>query len=186
VAATSKCHGRPRGITNPDLFPHLEALRGFRSSGAGDQDLSSLARRHFDIVSDVWPNDPAIVASAAKFPKDRAPHYPHGSSVAAYDAKEFTRPISRRVLLWKPGTVQDRKYNRGKAESERRLRAILGDRLTIVRPGPIKGDRDDTPDLLTWLIRAQNGGRHIAPGRRERPRGNRGCEGCSPILSACD
>ncbi|MFN7995848.1 MAG: hypothetical protein U0Q18_19710 [Bryobacteraceae bacterium] len=36
--------------------------------------------------------------------------------------------------------------------------------LTIARPGPIKRQRDDTPDLLTWLVRAQHGGRHIAPG----------------------
>jgi 2'-hydroxyisoflavone reductase len=64
-----------RGITNPELFPHLEKVRGFRSSDAGDQDLSSLAHRHFDVVVDVWPNDPAIVASAAEFLKDRAAHY---------------------------------------------------------------------------------------------------------------
>jgi 2'-hydroxyisoflavone reductase len=57
-----------------------------------------------------------------------------------------------------------RKYNRGKAESERRLHAVAGEKLTIVRPGPIKGDRDDTPDLLAWLIRAESGGHHIAPG----------------------
>jgi 2'-hydroxyisoflavone reductase len=51
----------------------------------------------------------------------------------------------------------------GKGESERMLQAILGERLTIVRPGPIKGDRDLTPDLLTWLVRAQNGGQHNRP-----------------------
>jgi 2'-hydroxyisoflavone reductase len=28
-----------RGITNPDLFPHLEKLRGFRSGDAGEQDF---------------------------------------------------------------------------------------------------------------------------------------------------
>ena len=62
-----------------------------------------------------------------------------------------------------------RKYNRGKAESERRLHAIFGEKITIVRPGPIKGVRDTTPDLLTWLVRAQNGGRHIAPGDGSDP-----------------
>lgn len=153
-----------RGITNPDLFPHLEKLRGFRSSDAGDQDMSSLARRHFDVVVDVWPNDPAIAASAAELLKDRASHYLYVSSVAAYDGKEFTRAGIEENAPLESWTGQGRKYNRGKAESERRLHAILGQRLTIVRPGPIKGDRDDTPDLLTWLIRAQNGGRHIAPG----------------------
>ena len=33
-----------------------------------------------------------------------------------------------------------------------------------MRPGAIKGDRDDTPDLLAWLRRCQRGGRHIGPG----------------------
>ncbi len=158
-----------RGITNPDLFPHLEKLRGFRSSDAGDQDLSSLARRHFDVVVDVWPNDPEVVASAAEFLKERAAHYLYVSSIAAYDSKEFTKAGIEENAPLEPWDGPGRKYDRGKAESERRLRAILGERLTIVRPGPIKGDRDTTPDLLTWLIRAQNGGRHIGPGDGNDP-----------------
>ncbi len=158
-----------RGITNPDLFPHLEKLRGFRSNDSGDQDLSSLARRHFDVVVDVWPNDPAIVALAAEFLKDRTSHYLYVSSVAAYDDKEFTRPGIDENAPLEPWDGTGRKYNRGKAESERRLHAIFGEQLTIVRPGPIKGDRDSTPDLFTWLTRAQNGGRHIAPGSGSDP-----------------
>jgi 2'-hydroxyisoflavone reductase len=158
-----------RGITHPELFPHLEKLRGFRSADADDQDLSAPARRHFDAVVDVWPNDPAIAASAAELLKDRTRHYLYVSSVAAYDSKEFARAgieESAPMEVWNgPG----RKYNRGKAESERRLHAILGEKLTIVRPGPIKGSRDDTPDLLTWLVRAQSGGKHIGPGNGSDP-----------------
>ena len=158
-----------RGITNPELFPHLEKLRGFRSSDAGDQDLSVLARRHFDVVVDVWPNDPAIAASAAEFLKDRTPHYLYVSSIAAYDGKEFTRAGIEEDAPLEAWNGPGRKYNRGKAESERRLHAILSERLTIVRPGPIKGDRDTTPDLFAWLSRAQDGGRHIAPGSGNDP-----------------
>jgi 2'-hydroxyisoflavone reductase len=153
-----------RGITNPDLFPHLERLRGFRSSDSADQDLSVLARRHFDVVIDVWPNDPAIVSSAAEFLKERTRHYLYVSSVAAYDHGEFAKSGIEENAPLEPWNGSARLYNRGKAESERRLRAIFGERLTIVRPGPIKGHRDDTPDLLTWLLRAQDGGEHIAPG----------------------
>ena len=158
-----------RGITNPELFPHLEKLRGFRSSTADDQDLSSLARRHFDVIVDVWPNDPALVASAAEFLKERASHYLYVSSIAAYDGKEFTKAGIKENAPLEPWDGTGPKYNRGKAESERRLHAILGERLTIVRPGPIKGDRDTTPDLFAWLIRAQNGGRHIGPGDGNDP-----------------
>ena len=41
--------------------------------------------------------------------------------------------------------------------------------MTIVRPTGIKGHRDDTPDLLTWLLRAHDGGEHIAPGDGSEP-----------------
>lgn len=158
-----------RGVTNPDLFPHLEKLRGFRSTDANDQDLSALSHRHFDVIVDVWPNDPALVQSAAEFLKDRAQHYLFVSSIAAYDSKEFSKTDIREDAPMEAFNGSGRTYNRNKAESERRLHSIIGDRLTIVRPGPIKGRRDDTPDLLTWLIRAQQGGEHIAPGDGRDP-----------------
>lgn len=158
-----------RGVTNPSLFPYLEKLKGFRSSDPQDEDLSTLSRRHFDVVVDVWPNDPVMVASAAHFLRDRAGQYLYVSSIAAYDSHEFARAGVDETAPTEPWNSSGRKYNRGKAESERRLHAMLGDRLTIVRPGPIKGTRDSTPDLLTWLLRAQHGGRHIAPGDGSDP-----------------
>ena len=158
-----------RGVTNPGLFPHLEKLRGFRGANAEDQDFSSLAQRHFDVVVDVWPNDPTTVASAGEFLKERVGHYLYVSSVAAYDSKEFERAGIEEGAPLEPWNGPARKYNRGKAESERRLHAIFGEKITLVRPGPIKGDRDDTPDLLAWLIRSQNGGQHIGPGDGSDP-----------------
>jgi NAD(P)-dependent dehydrogenase (short-subunit alcohol dehydrogenase family) len=81
-----------RGVTNAELFPRVEKLRGFRSAEPNDQDLSGLSRRHFDVVIDVWPNDPDVVASAAEFMKDRTNHYLFVSSVGAYDHKFFAKP----------------------------------------------------------------------------------------------
>jgi 2'-hydroxyisoflavone reductase len=153
-----------RGITNPDLFPHLAKLRGFRSPDVRDQDLTALAHRSFDAIVDVWPNDPNIVAPAALFLKDKAPHYLFVSSIATYDSKEFgTGNIVAEDATMAAFDGPGRAYARNKAESERRLHTIIGEPLTIVRPGPIKGDRDDGLDLLTWLLRAQAGGEHIAP-----------------------
>jgi len=59
-----------RGTTSPELFPHVEKLRGFRSSDPEDQDLSALAHRRFDVAIDVWPNDPAIVTPVANLLKE--------------------------------------------------------------------------------------------------------------------
>jgi 2'-hydroxyisoflavone reductase len=158
-----------RGVTNPELFPQLERLRGFRSPDANDQDLLALSHRRFDVIVDVWPNDPDVVASAAEFLKERAQHYLFVSSVGAYDTKEFSKASIQEDAPLEPWDGPGRPYTRNKAESERRLHGIIGERLTIVRPGPIKGRRDDTPDLLTWLLRLREGGEHIAPGDGSDP-----------------
>ena len=158
-----------RGVTNPELFPRLERLRGFRSADGNDQDLSALSHRRFDVIIDVWPNDPALVQSAAEFLKQKTQHYLFVSSIAAYDAKEFAKSDIGEDAPMEPWNGPGRPYDRNKAESERRLHQIIGERLTIVRPGPIKGRRDGTPDLLTWLLRAQDGGEHIAPGDGHDP-----------------
>jgi 2'-hydroxyisoflavone reductase len=104
-----------RGVTNPDLFPHLEKLRGFRSTDATDQDLSALAHRHFDVIVDVWPNEPNVVASAAEFLKDRASHYLFVSSVGAYDSKEFAKDSIREDAPLQAWNSSARAYNRNKA-----------------------------------------------------------------------
>jgi 2'-hydroxyisoflavone reductase len=159
-----------RGMTNPELFPRVEKLKGFRSSDPADQDLSALEHRRFDVAIDVWPNDPSIVASAAEFLKDRVQHYFFVSCGAAYDHDQFAKPdaITEETPLIK-FNASGGQYSRNKAESERRLQPILGARLTVVRPGPIEGHGNDDPDLLTWIVRAQDGGEHIGPGDGNDP-----------------
>ncbi len=153
-----------RGVTSPELFPYVEKLRGFRSANIDDQNLSALGQRHWDVVIDVWPHDPALAESAAKLLKNRTQHYLYVSSISAYDTNDFAQPNVTEdapVVAW-DGPADP--YSRGKAETERRLRAIIGEKLTIVRPGPIKGPRDDTPDILVWLRRVQERPSIIAPG----------------------
>jgi 2'-hydroxyisoflavone reductase len=156
-----------RGITRPDLFPRIEKLRGLRSPTASEENWTAIGKRQWDAIIDVWPNDPALAESAAGLLRDRTPHYLYVSSIAAYEEHGFAAPGLTEDAPLVPWNSPVRSYNRGKAESERRLHALLGERLTIVRPGAIKGARDDTPDLLAWLHRARDGGRHIAPGSGE-------------------
>jgi 2'-hydroxyisoflavone reductase len=156
-----------RGITNPALFPTLEKLRGFRSPDGADENFSALGQRRWDVVVDVWPSDPSVAESAARVLRDRTTQYLYVSSIAAYDPKGFAQPHLTEDARLNPWDTAIRPYNRGKAESERRLRSLVGNRLTVVRPGPIKGDRDTTPDLLAWLRRAQTGTTHIGPGNGE-------------------
>lgn len=100
-----------RGVTNPTLFPNLEKLKGFRSSDPQDEDLSALSRRHFDVVVDVWPNDPALAASAAELLRDRVGHYLYVSSIAAYDSKEFAKAGVEETAPMEPWNSSGRKYN---------------------------------------------------------------------------
>jgi 2'-hydroxyisoflavone reductase len=156
-----------RGITNPELFPFLEKLRGLRSPTASEENWSAIGSRRWDAVIDVWPSDPALAASAARRLRSQTDHYLYVSSIATYDPKGFARAnLTEEAALnpWEPSVPP---YNRGKSESERRLQDLVGPKLTTVRPGAIKGDRDDTPDLLAWLRRSQSGGRHIGPGTGE-------------------
>ena len=154
-----------RGVTNPDMFPHIEKLRGYRSPATDEEDLSALAKRRWDAVVDVWPHDPSMVSSAAKLLKDHTKHYLYVSSIGAYAEDQLAQPhITEETPLARWDGTQSF-YCRGKAESERHLNAIIGHNLTIVRPCGIKGVRDDTAgDLLNWLRRLQRGTRHIAPG----------------------
>jgi 2'-hydroxyisoflavone reductase len=43
------------------------------------------------------------------------------------------------------------------------------DKLTIVRPGAIKGRRDDTPDMYVWLRRLRDRDAVLAPGDGSTP-----------------
>lgn len=162
-----------RGVTNPELFPRsVEKLKGFRSADPKDQDLAALEHRRFDAVIDVWPNEPEVVASAAEMLKNRTSHYLFVSSVGAYDRKLFAKPdVITEDAPTQPWNEPAAQYNRNKAESERRLHRIIGERLTIVRPTRIKGHGDDSSpsNLLTWLLRMHEGGEHIGPGDGRDP-----------------
>ncbi len=150
-----------RGQSSPELFPSLEKIRGNRDPKL--QDLSALAgARRWDAIIDVWPQEPEIVQATAALLASRTDHYLYVSSVAAYDGyphAEMDESSPTRSL----GSTGEA-YGINKAESERRLQHLAGSKLTLVRPGPIKGDRDGGPDLVTWLMRARSGGRHIGPG----------------------
>jgi 2'-hydroxyisoflavone reductase len=78
-----------RGVTNPELFPEVEKLRGYRSAVPDDQNLSALGRRRWDVVVDIWPNDPNLAESAARELADRTEHYIYVSSIGAYDGKDW-------------------------------------------------------------------------------------------------
>ncbi|HTF70294.1 MAG TPA: NAD-dependent epimerase/dehydratase family protein [Edaphobacter sp.] len=151
-----------RGVTYPELFPYVEKIRGFRSSNPDDENLSGLGKRHWDVVIDVWPSDPLLAESAAKMLAPRTDHYLYVSSIGAYD--NIDKPGIDETHPIQPWNSVTGGYGPEKAESERRLHSIVGERLTIVRPGPIKGVRSYSSEMMTWFRRVLTDQSIIAPG----------------------
>jgi len=157
-----------RGISHPTLFPQLEKLWGVRAVDLRQQDLHSLnGSRRWDAVVDVWPHEPTIAATAATLLRDRTDHYLYVSSIGVYASYAQPNMNEDAPILSYNGKEDD--YSPAKAESERRLKAIVGGKLTIVRPTGIAGWRGSGPDILSWLLRAQSGGTHIGPGDGNDP-----------------
>jgi len=157
-----------RGITHPELFPQVEKLWGFRAIDLRQQHLGSLeGSRRWDAVIDVWPSAPTLAATAATLLKDRTDHYLYVSSIGVYAS--FGEPNIHEDAPIKAFNGDEEDYSPAKAESERRLKAIVGNKLTIVRPCAITGWRATGPDTLSWLLRAQSGGTHIGPGDGNDP-----------------
>jgi 2'-hydroxyisoflavone reductase len=157
-----------RGMTHPDMFPQLEKLWGFRAVDLHQQNLTSLeGARRWDAIIDVWPSQPTIVASAANLLKDRTDHYLFVSSIGAYAS--YPHPNIDEDAPTHTYNGDENDYSLAKAESERRLKSIVGSKLTVVRPCAITGWRATGPDTLSWLLRAQSGGAHIGPGDGSDP-----------------
>jgi len=157
-----------RGISHSGLFPQLEKLWGFRAVDLRQQNLHSLkGSRRWDAVIDVWPHEPTLAATAATLLKDRTEHYLYVSSIGAYASYAQANMNEDAPTQAFNGNEED--YSPAKAESERRLKAIVGSKLTIVRPTGIDGWRNTGPDTLSWLLRAQSGGTHIGPGDGNDP-----------------
>lgn len=89
-------------------------------------------------------------------------HHLYVSSSGVYATHALPNTNEDVPILPYGGNEED--YSPAKAESERRLKAIIGNKLTIVRPTGIAGWRNTGPDILSWLLRAQSGGSHIGPG----------------------
>lgn len=73
-----------RGITNPDLFPNLEKLRGNRYPDR-DAGLSALgSSRTWDVVFDTWQQAPGCVEATVRLLRERVGQYVYVSSIASY------------------------------------------------------------------------------------------------------
>ncbi len=133
-----------RGITNPQLFPDLRKLRGDRDLGLSGYDSLRDNNNTWDVVVDIWTQNPNHVKEAIEVLKHKTKHYMFVSSVAAY--KNFVKPGMDESAPLRSGTkYQPDNYNLNKVLCEKMVSKHFPERFTIYRPGAIVGDRDPGP-----------------------------------------
>lgn len=157
-----------RGQSNATLFPEIEHIHGDRDGG-----LEALKGRTFDACVDTCGVVPRIVGASAQFLKDAVRCYAFVSSVSVYGAPSPDGVDKSGVLatLEDPSIeeITGESYGPLKALCEAEVTAAFGNRALLIRPGLIVGPHDATDRFTYWPWRAAQGGRILAPGRRDRP-----------------
>ena len=154
--------------SNPGMFGDaVEELTGNRDSKL-DSGLSSLqGERTWDVVIDNSGYVPRHVRDSAELLKDRCGRYLYISTVAVYDfdSGSVFPEDARLADLTDPSVeeVTSATYGPLKAECDRVVRAILGDRCTVVRPTYVVGPGDHTDRFTYWVDRISRGGEVLAP-----------------------
>ncbi|MDH3732376.1 MAG: NAD-dependent epimerase/dehydratase family protein [Gemmatimonadota bacterium] len=151
----------------PGMFPGVEELVGDRNG-----DFESLRGRTWDVVVDNSTARPDWVTSIGEFLRDSTETFHYVSSRSAY-ASHAAVPMTSAESTWTfEGAELDRAtaditrlpYGLAKAESERELMRIFGDRYVIFRPGLIVGPDDPTYRFTYWPVRIRQGGEVLCPG----------------------
>ncbi len=149
-----------RGRTNTHLFPDVERLVGDRNG-----DLAALEGRDWDVVLDNSGYEPEQVRATAELLAPVVRRYLFVSTQSVYSdrsivAQDETGATGMRGV---PSEEWDG-YGPLKALCETEARAVLGDRLTAVRPAVIVGPGDRSDRFTYWVVRVDRGGEVLAPG----------------------
>lgn len=155
-----------RGRTNPGMFPRVEELHGDRNG-----DLDALRGRTWDVVIDNSRDRPDWVRMTAELLRDSVGLYYYVSSRSAYashaavpmDASKPTHTYETAGVDPETADIAELPYGLAKAESEREIMRVFGDRYGIFRPGLIVGPDDPTDRFTYWPVRIHEGGEVLSP-----------------------
>ncbi|HEY0372761.1 MAG TPA: NAD-dependent epimerase/dehydratase family protein [Thermoanaerobaculia bacterium] len=159
-----------RGKTNPGSVPAgVERLQGDRNTG----DLESLKNRKWDAVIDVPSSLPKWVRDAATLLKDSAGQYVFISTISVYkdESKPHMDETGAVIEGGDPNAdkVTGENYGALKTQAEKEALAAFPGRTTIIRPGLIVGDGDNSDRFTYWPARIARGGEVLAPGNPTDP-----------------
>lgn len=156
-----------RGRTAPDLFPHVEQLRGDREG-----ELTALRGRNWDAVVDTCGYLPRLVRRSAEALCDAAGRYLFVSSISVYadSAAPGQDEQAPRAPLPDPGCEDiPNHYGALKAACEDEVLRVFGARAILLRPGLIVGPFDPTGRFTYWVRRVARGGTVLAPPSPDYP-----------------
>ncbi len=158
-----------RGRARQEWPAGVQVLRGERRG-----DLSVLAGGGWDAVIDTCGYAPADVEPTAQALVGCA-HYLFVSSISAYASlaqpgQDERAPLASADGLSADAAVTGETYGPLKAECERVLTRLLGERLIVVRPGLIVGPGDPSGRFSYWPWRAAGGGAMLVPAAPARAR----------------
>jgi len=158
-----------RGKTHPGELPAgVEHLEGDRNGK-----LDALKGREWDAVIDNPSTLPRWVRDAAQLLKNSAGQYLFISTISVYAGERVpgadeTAP----VIELKDPTVEEitgETYGGLKVLAEREAEKAFPGRTTIVRPGLIVGENDNSDRFTYWPVRIARGGEVLAPGNPTDP-----------------
>jgi len=157
-----------RGKTNPELFPQVEKIVGYR-----DGDLSGLVGKSWDAVIDVNGYLPRVVRQSAEFLRDSVGHYVFVSTISVYEdlSQPHTTEDSPLATLSDPlvEEITGETYGGLKVLCEQAVQEVFPDQSLIIRPGLVAGMYDHTYRFGYWVDRATRGGKMLVPESPEYP-----------------
>ncbi len=113
---------------------------------------AAVAEREWDEVVDISSNQVHVAAAVAAL-GERTKHWTYVSTVSVYATNDEPGADESAELLVPLGPDDEPDYGRAKAAAEASVRAGLGHRAAIVRPGLIVGPGDPTDRFGYWVGR---------------------------------
>lgn len=157
-----------RGISNPELFPQVESLRGDREG-----DLGALEEGRWDAVIDTSGYLPRIVRASAERLVDSVSHYTFISTISVFaDFSEVGIDEDSSLDTLEDESVEEvtgETYGPLKARCEAVVREVYPGSALVIRPGLIVGPHDPTDRFTYWVHRVAQGGEVLAPGDPRSP-----------------
>ena len=152
-----------RGRRTADLPASVERLVGDRNG-----QLGALEGRRWDAVIDDSATNPEWVRMSTELLKDSG-QYLFTSSTGVYYpylTRGVDESVAPRLEVVDPKDGSET-YGVAKAQGERQVQRVFGDRGIVVRPTYIVGPGDTSDRFPYWPVRLARGGDVLAPGKRD-------------------